>query len=131
MRRSWMVGAAVMAAAMFGSGVAQAQTRRAPKPPAVPAAMRPPEGLCRVWVDGASADKQEGVSDCAYARAHVPAGGRVIEGKPASAKSLAMNEPYSPYYYGPEPIVAHAPMHASAAKRHAHAAASKSGGRQG
>jgi hypothetical protein len=118
-----------MAAAMFGS-VAQAQARHvaahkaaAAAMPAVPAAMRPPEGLCRVWVDGAAPDKQEGVSDCAYARAHVPAGGRVLEGKPASAKSMAMNEPYAPYYYGPEPIVARARVHATAAKRHAHAAA--------
>lgn len=129
MRRSWMVGAAVMAAAMFGSGAAQAQTH-GPKPASIPAAMRPPEGLCRVWVDGASADKQEGVSDCAYARAHVPAGGRVIEGKPASAKSIAMNEAYAPYYYGPEPITKPAAAHVTAVKHHAHAAKAKRSSRK-
>jgi hypothetical protein len=117
---------------MFGSGAAQAQTRgpKAAKPASVPAAMRPPEGLCRVWVDGLPADKQEGVSDCAYARAHVPAGGRVLQGKVASAKSLAMNEAYAPYYYGPEPITKAAPMHATAAKHVSHAR-SKRTSRQG
>lgn len=128
MRRSWMVGAAVMAAAMVGSGAAQAQTH-APKPASVPAAMRPPEGLCRVWVDGAAADKQEGVSDCAYARAHVPAGGRVIEGKPASAKSIAMNEAYAPYYYGPEPITKPV-AHVTAVKHHARVARTKRSSRK-
>lgn len=115
------------AAMLMGAGQAGAQTRahHAASVPAVPAAMRPPEGLCRVWVDGAAADKQEGVSDCAYARAHVPSGGRVIEGKPASARSMAMNSAYAPYYYGPEPVVAKAATHSSGAKRHAHAAKSK------
>src|SRR5579875_2719082 len=121
MRRSWMVGATAMAVAMLSAGQAGAQTRahHAASVPAVPAAMRPPEGLCRVWVDGAAPEKQEGVSDCAYARAHVPSGGRVIEGKPASARSMAMNSAYAPYYYGPSPVVAHAPSHVSSAKRHA------------
>lgn len=125
MRRSLIVGAAVMAAAMFGSGAAQAQGR-APARGNVPAAMRPPEGLCRVWVDGVAVEKQEGVSDCAYARAHVPSGGRVVEGKPASSKSIAMNEAYAPYYYGPEPVMKHVPAHVAAAKGRAHAKAKRS-----
>lgn len=127
MRRSFMVGAAVITAAMFGPA-AQAQTRT-PKPAPVPAAMRPPEGLCRVWVDGQPSDRQEGVSDCAYARAHVPAGGRVLQGKPASARSVAMNEAYAPYYYGPEPITK--PMRATAVKHHTRVAKAKRAGRQG
>lgn len=127
MRRSWVVGAAAVAVAMLSSGAAGAQTRahHAARVPAVPAAMRPPEGLCRVWVDGAAPDKQEGVSDCAYARAHVPSGGRVLEGKPASARSMAKNSEYAPYYYGPEPVVAHASAHMSAARHHARSAKSK------
>ena len=122
MRRTWMVGAAAVAVAMLSAGSAGAQGRGRSSA-SVPPAMRPPEGLCRVWVDGKGPGEQEGVSDCAYARAHVPAGGRVLEGKPATASAVAMNEPYAPYYFGPEPVVKRTPVHAASARVRAHATA--------
>lgn len=121
MRRSWMMGAVAAAAMMVSAASAGAQARGG-----VPAAMRPPEGLCRVWVDGLAAGQQAGVSDCAYARAHVPAGGRVLRGAPVSARSYAMNQEYAPYYYGPKPVAMRGASH-SAARRSAHAKAKRAG----
>ena len=129
MRRTWMVGATAVAVAMLSAGSAGAQGRGRSSA-SVPPAMRPPEGLCRVWVDGKAPGEQEGVSDCAYARAHVPAGGRVLEGKPATAGAVAMNEPYAPYYFGPAPVTKHSPMHAVSAKAH-HTAKARRSGRNG
>jgi len=125
MRRSWMVGAAAVAAAMLSAGTAGAQGHGRSSA-SVPPGMRPPEGLCRVWVDGKAPGQQEGVSDCAYARAHLPEGGRVLEGKPARASAVAMNEPYAPYYFGPESAMKRSPMHAVSAKARAKTKASRS-----
>ena len=44
----------------------------------VPPGQMPPAGMCRVWIDGVAPGRQPRPTDCASARANVPANGRVI-----------------------------------------------------
>ncbi len=46
----------------------------------VPPGMRPPAGMCRVWVNGVPPGQQSAVTDCATAQAQVRANSRVIYG---------------------------------------------------
>lgn len=60
----------------------------------IPAAYRPPAGLCRIWVDGVPADKQPAPTDCATALRNKPGNGQVVFGEskssaPASSRSVA------------------------------------------
>jgi len=46
----------------------------------VPAAYRPPTGMCRIWLDGVPAGQQPAPIDCATALRTRPSNGRVIFG---------------------------------------------------
>ena len=50
---------------------------------AVPPGQRPPDGMCRVWVDGVPAGRQARPTDCATARATAPLNSRIIVGADA------------------------------------------------
>lgn len=49
----------------------------------VPPGQRPPDGMCRVWIEGVPAGRQPGVTDCATARATAPLNSRIIYGSDA------------------------------------------------
>ena len=49
----------------------------------VPPGQRPPDGLCRVWIEGVPAGRQPRPTDCATARANAPLNSRVIYGSDA------------------------------------------------
>jgi hypothetical protein len=44
--------------------------------------IKPPAGMCRIWVDGVPPDKQPAPTDCASALKNKPTNGRVIFGDP-------------------------------------------------
>ncbi|MGH7668332.1 MAG: hypothetical protein ACRENQ_02470, partial [Gemmatimonadaceae bacterium] len=46
----------------------------------VPPKLRPPAGMCRIWLDGVPASRQPAPTDCASALRNRPATGRVIFG---------------------------------------------------
>ncbi|HEY5218941.1 MAG TPA: hypothetical protein VIJ16_03980 [Gemmatimonadaceae bacterium] len=46
----------------------------------VPPDLRPPVGMCRVWVNGVPAGRQPAPTDCASALRNLPSNGRVIFG---------------------------------------------------
>jgi hypothetical protein len=48
--------------------------------PAIPPAYRPPQGMCRVWIDGVPPDQQPAPTDCVTAVRNRPANGSVIFG---------------------------------------------------
>lgn len=50
---------------------------------AVPPGQRPPDGMCRVWIEGVAAGRQPGPTDCATARANAPLNSRIIYGSDA------------------------------------------------
>ena len=52
----------------------------------VPAAYRPPPGMCRIWVDGVPAGQQPAPIDCATALRTRPSNGRVIFGDEGEAR---------------------------------------------
>jgi hypothetical protein len=57
----------------------QAQPKAEPsKQPEVPRNLRPPPGMCRVWVDRVPAGQQPAPTDCANAIRNRPPNGRVI-----------------------------------------------------
>src|SRR4029079_10494406 len=47
--------------------------------------IKPPAGMCRIWVDGVPPDKQPAPTDCASALKNKPTNGRVIFGDPKPA----------------------------------------------
>ena len=49
----------------------------------VPPGQRPPEGMCRVWIEGVPAGRQPAVTDCVTARATAPLNSRIIYGSDA------------------------------------------------
>ena len=56
----------------------------------VPPSLRPPAGMCRIWVEGVPPERQPAPTDCASALRNRPPNGRVIFGDdfaPGSAKS--------------------------------------------
>ena len=46
----------------------------------VPPGMRPPAGMCRVWINGVPPGQQPGVTDCATAQTQVRANSRILYG---------------------------------------------------
>lgn len=77
MQRGWLValGVAVGAPPLQAQGKIAADT-------ALPAAYRPPAGMCRVWLEGVSATQQPASTDCAAAMRTRPPRSRVIFGDP-------------------------------------------------
>jgi hypothetical protein len=65
----------------FGSPAAlDAQGKGSGKATDIPAASRPPAGMCRIWLDDVPAARQPAPTDCAAAVRNRPAKGRVIFG---------------------------------------------------
>ena len=59
---------------------AQGRSNKSQGKDEVPANMRPPAGMCRVWLDDVPAAQQPAVTDCPTAVRNRPAKGRVIFG---------------------------------------------------
>lgn len=57
---------------------------------AVPPGQRPPDGMCRVWVEGVAPGLQPRPTDCATARANAPLNSRIIYGSDAPFPGRAM-----------------------------------------
>jgi len=73
----------VLMLALAASGVeAQSRVLRQEKERAreIPENMRPPAGMCRIWLDDVPAAQQPAPTDCASAVRNRPAKGRVIFG---------------------------------------------------
>lgn len=76
--------------AVSGSAEAQGIPRGLPIPhfpkaspkqqPAVPPGYRPPQGMCRIWIDGVPPDQQPAPTDCVTAVRNRPVNGSVIFG---------------------------------------------------
>ena len=54
--------------------------------PGVPSAYRPPQGMCRIWIDSVPPDQQPAPTDCVTAVRNRPANGTVIYGNDAPRK---------------------------------------------
>ena len=54
--------------------------------PAIPPAYRPPQGMCRIWIDGVPPDQQPAPTDCVTAVRNRPANGSVIFGDDSPKK---------------------------------------------
>jgi hypothetical protein len=78
MRNSMMLAAALVAVTAATAG-AQGRGRNTN---GVPPGQRPPDGMCRVWVNGVAPGRQSAPTDCATAQAQasVTANSRVIYG---------------------------------------------------
>lgn len=74
----------------------------------IPASMRPPAGMCRVWLDDVPAAQQPAPTDCPTAVRNRPAKGRVIFGDDyvkAKTKDTSKAPPRSPAIKGFAPSV--------------------------
>ena len=60
--------------------MAQQAKDSAKKRTEVPAAARPPRGMCRIWIDAVPAAQQPAATDCQTAVKNRPSNGRVIFG---------------------------------------------------
>ena len=60
--------------------------------PKVPPAYRPPQGMCRIWIDGVPPDQQPAPTDCVSAVRNRPANGTVIFGDDAPKKGETQAE---------------------------------------
>ncbi len=69
----------VLALSALFASTAQAQRGKAGGQ-SVPDNLRPPAGMCRVWVDGVPPDRQPAPTDCASALRNRPSKGRVLFG---------------------------------------------------
>ena len=88
--------AAVVMFAASGSAEAQGIPRGIPIPkfpkvspkqqPAIPPAYRPPQGMCRVWIEGVAPDQQPAPTDCVTAVRNRPSNGSVIFGDDSPRK---------------------------------------------
>lgn len=54
--------------------------------PGIPPAYRPPQGMCRIWIDGVPPDQQPAPTDCSSAVRNRPVNGTVIYGDDAPKK---------------------------------------------
>ena len=54
--------------------------KASPKQQPVPPAYRPPQGMCRIWIDGVPPDQQPAPTDCVSAVRNRPVNGSVIFG---------------------------------------------------
>lgn len=87
---------AVAMVAASGSAEAQGIPRGIPIPkfpkvspkqqPAIPPAYRPPQGMCRVWIEGVAPDQQPAPTDCVTAVRNRPSNGSVIFGDDSPRK---------------------------------------------
>jgi hypothetical protein len=86
---------ALTGALLVVSSAADAQSRRVAS---ISAREMPPAGMCRVWFDGVSADRQPLPTDCATARTRaLREGGRVIYGGAANGGVYGRTDPrYDP-----------------------------------
>jgi len=88
----------LLALAVFAvSGSAEAQgiprgipipqiPKTSPKQQSVPPAYRPPQGMCRIWIEGVPPDQQPAPTDCVSAVRNRPANGYVIFGNDVPKK---------------------------------------------
>jgi hypothetical protein len=86
---------ALSGALLVGSSAAEAQSRRIAS---ISTRDMPPAGMCRVWFDGVSADRQPLPTDCTTARTRaLREGGRVIYGGAANGGVYGPTDPrYDP-----------------------------------
>ena len=54
--------------------------------PAIPPAYRPPQGMCRVWIEGVAPDQQPAPTDCVTAVRNRPSNGSVVFGDDSPRK---------------------------------------------
>ncbi len=81
-----------LAIGLASASVAHAQPRPT-KADSIPAAYRPPAGMCRVWVDGVPAQQQPAPTDCATAVRNKSANGRVIYGEEVKGSRSRLPDP--------------------------------------
>lgn len=60
--------------------------KASPKQQPVPPAYRPPQGMCRIWIDGVPPDQQPAPTDCVSAVRNRPVNGSVIFGDDVKKK---------------------------------------------
>jgi hypothetical protein len=60
--------------------------KASPKQQPVPPAYRPPQGMCRIWIDGVPPDQQPAPTDCSSAVRNRPVNGTVIYGDDSPKK---------------------------------------------
>ncbi|MFS8086932.1 MAG: hypothetical protein ACMG6H_14965, partial [Acidobacteriota bacterium] len=60
--------------------------KASPKQQPVPPAYRPPEGMCRIWIEGVPPDQQPAPTDCVTAVRNRPVNGTVIFGNDVPKK---------------------------------------------
>jgi hypothetical protein len=99
MDRCWLLLLVVAMLAVGRSAEAQGIPRGIPIPrlpkvspkqqPAIPQAYRPPQGMCRIWIDGVPPDQQPAPTDCVTAVRNRPVNGFVIFGNDFQKKSNA------------------------------------------
>jgi hypothetical protein len=70
---------AIAACALLIASAAQAQRPKS-ESKTVPPNLRPPAGMCRIWLDGVPASRQPAPTDCASALRNRPARGQVLFG---------------------------------------------------
>jgi hypothetical protein len=81
----------------------------------VPAAYKPPKGMCRIWLKDVPPQQQPAPTDCAAAVKNVPQNGRVIFGdaddKKEKPKDPSTAKGYSGKGSAPPPVVLKKPPH--------------------
>jgi hypothetical protein len=75
-----ITGLIAASAAPAHAGAQQPQTKDSTRRDPIPAASRPPKGMCRIWIDGVPAAQQPAATDCPTAIKNRPTNGRVIFG---------------------------------------------------
>lgn len=83
--------AAVLVAVTAVSASAQGRGRNTD---GVPPGQRPPAGMCRVWINGVPPGQQPGVTDCATARANLPANARILYGARTRGRGTAASNTF-------------------------------------
>lgn len=81
-----------LAGTLAVAGPAGAQGRGQGKD-SVPAAYRPPAGMCRIWLDNVPPAQQPAPTDCASAVRNRPSNGRVIFGDEPKDKASRFKRP--------------------------------------
>jgi hypothetical protein len=99
--RWWTVVGVLVAFGVARAGHAQppvrslVPTKRQPEPE-IPREHRPPQGMCRVWLEGVPASQQPAPTDCATAVRNRPKNGRVIFGEAADSAARPKDKPKKP-----------------------------------
>lgn len=96
-RHMLAVGGVILAAMPLGaSAFAQASpTSGRAAADSVPREYQPPEGMCRIWLDGVPAAQQPAPTDCSVAVRNQPPNGRVIYG-PRKGSGTSRSAPPAP-----------------------------------